>query len=70
MPLVHGCFLSSLSSSQLVLEFKASWSEPCKYMTKVLDGNPPGSGGLASRLEAHANFYALDIAVFKVLPIN
>jgi hypothetical protein len=39
-------------------------------MTKVLDGNPPGSGGLASRLEAKANFYELDIAVFKVCVPN
>ncbi|RLN27656.1 thioredoxin H-type 2-like [Panicum miliaceum] len=48
----------------LVLEFMAPWSEPCKYMAKVLDGKTPGSG-LAYELQDYADFYALDIAKFK-----
>jgi len=46
----------------------APWSEPCKYMSKVLDGNPAGRG-LAYDLRGYADFYALDITKFRVLYI-
>ena len=52
-------------NSQLVLEFTAPWSEPCKYMSKVLDGNPPGRG-LAYELQDYADFCSLDITKFRV----
>ncbi|XP_039841031.1 thioredoxin H-type 2-like isoform X2 [Panicum virgatum] len=48
----------------LVLEFTAPWSEPCKYMSKVLDGNPPGRG-LAYELQDYADFCSLDITKFR-----
>ena len=46
----------------------APWSEPCKYMSKVLDGNPPGRG-LAYELQDYADFCSLDITKFRVLYI-
>jgi thioredoxin 1 len=46
----------------VVLEFTATWSEPCKYMR-------PAVAEIAARFKDHAEFYTLDVDKFKVTSI-